>query len=108
ARVRPRPVRKEDVTPSVTVVVAAHDEEAVIARRVDNLLEQDYPPNRVEIVVASDGSTDGTDGIVEEIASRAPSVRLLRCERAGKASVQNRAVAERASEVVAFSDANSQ
>jgi glycosyltransferase involved in cell wall biosynthesis len=108
ARVRPRPVRKEDVTPSVTVVVAAHDEEAVIARRVDNLLEQDYPPNRVEIVVASDGSTDGTDGIVEEIASRAPSVRLLRCERAGKASVQNRAVAESASEIVAFSDANSQ
>jgi glycosyltransferase involved in cell wall biosynthesis len=108
ARVRPRPVRKEDVTPSVTVVVAAHDEEAVIARRVDNLLEQDYPPNRVEIVVASDGSTDGTDGIVEEIASRAPSVRLLRCERAGKASAQNRAVAESASEIVAFSDANSQ
>jgi cellulose synthase/poly-beta-1,6-N-acetylglucosamine synthase-like glycosyltransferase len=107
ARVRSRPIRKEDITPDVTVVVAAHDEEEVIGRRVDNLLALDYPSDRLEVVVASDGSTDRTDEIVAEIAARAPSVRLLRCERAGKASAQNRAVLETDSEVVAFSDANS-
>jgi glycosyltransferase involved in cell wall biosynthesis len=111
ARVRPRPVRKDDVTPGVTVIVAAHDEEDVIARRVENLLELDYPVELLEIVVASDGSTDRTDEIVEEIAQkaaeRAPRVRLVRSERAGKATAQNTAVGEVDAEVVAFSDANS-
>jgi cellulose synthase/poly-beta-1,6-N-acetylglucosamine synthase-like glycosyltransferase len=107
ARVRSRPIRKDDVTPDVSVIVAAHDEEAVIARRIENLLELDYPPERVEIVVASDGSTDETDEIVRGIAARSPAVKLLRSERAGKATAQNRAVAESKAEVVAFSDANS-
>jgi cellulose synthase/poly-beta-1,6-N-acetylglucosamine synthase-like glycosyltransferase len=107
ARLRPRAVRKEDLTPDVTVVVAAHDEEEVIGRRVENLLALDYPPERVEVLVASDGSTDRTEGIVEEIAAREPRVRLLRCERAGKATAQNRAVEASSREIVAFSDANS-
>jgi cellulose synthase/poly-beta-1,6-N-acetylglucosamine synthase-like glycosyltransferase len=107
ARLRPRPVRKADITPDVTVIVAAHDEEGVIGRRVENLLELDYPAERLEIVVASDGSEDATDAIVEKITARSSSVRLLRCERAGKASAQNHAVAETESEIVAFSDANS-
>ena len=107
ARLRPRPVRKEDVTPEVAVVVAAHDEEDVIGRRVENLLELDYPREKLAIVVSSDGSTDRTEAIVEEIAGRAPSVRLVRGERAGKATAQNRAVAETRSEILAFSDANS-
>ena len=58
-------------------------------------------------MVASDGSEDATNEIVEEFAGRSPSVRLLRCERAGKASAQNRAVVESSSEIIAFSDANS-
>ncbi len=70
ARRRPRPVRKEDVTPSVTVVVAAHDEEDVIGRRIENLLALDYPPDRLEVVVASDDSGDGTDRAVEAVAER--------------------------------------
>ncbi|HEY4621640.1 MAG TPA: glycosyltransferase, partial [Gaiellaceae bacterium] len=107
ARVRPRPIRKYDVTPQVSVIVAAHDEEDVISRRVENLLELDYPADLVEIVVASDGSTDRTDEIVEEIAAGAPRVRLVRNERAGKAAAQNRAVATSEIEIVAFSDANS-
>ena len=107
ARLRPRPVRKDDVTPDVTVVVAAHDEEDVIGSRVENLLELEYPAESLSILVASDGSTDGTDFIVEDLAARSPGVRLLRCERAGKATAQNRAVAETTSEIVAFSDANS-
>lgn len=107
ARVRPRPVRRDPShAPSVTVVVAAHDEEPVIARRVENLLALDYPAEKVDVVVASDASTDGTNAIVEEIAAREPRVRLLDCPRGGKVAAQDRAVREATAEVVAFSDAN--
>ena len=70
ARLRPRHVDARDELPTVAAVVAAHDEESVIERRLQNLLEQDYPPDRVEILVASDASTDRTDEVVEEIAAR--------------------------------------
>jgi cellulose synthase/poly-beta-1,6-N-acetylglucosamine synthase-like glycosyltransferase len=106
ARLRPRNVRKADLTPAVTLIVAAWNEESVIGRRVENLLAQDYPADRLEIVVASDASTDRTHEIVEQIAAREPRVRLLRCERGGKVSAQNRAVAESSGEILAFSDAN--
>jgi cellulose synthase/poly-beta-1,6-N-acetylglucosamine synthase-like glycosyltransferase len=96
----------------VSVIVAAHNEESVIARRVENLLALDYPPGLLDVVVASDASTDRTDAIVEEIAEQgdrsrlAPSVRLLRCPRGGKVRAQDLAVTETAGEIVAFSDAN--
>jgi glycosyltransferase involved in cell wall biosynthesis len=106
ARLRPRPVGKEDVTPSVALVVSAHDEEAVIRRRLENLLELDYPEERLAIVVASDGSTDLTDAIVGEVAGREPRVRLLQCPREGKVAAQHRSVRETSSEVLAFTDAN--
>ncbi|MDQ3086499.1 MAG: glycosyltransferase, partial [Actinomycetota bacterium] len=108
ARVRPRPVRQEDVTPSVTLVVSAHDEEDVIGRRLENLLELDYPPESLEIVVASDGSTDGMDALVEQFAARDPRVRLLRCPREGKVAAQHRSVRETTSDVLAFTDANTE
>jgi glycosyltransferase involved in cell wall biosynthesis len=107
ARRCPRPVRKGDVTPSVTVVVAAHDEEDVIGRRVENLLALDYPPENLEVVVASDGSADGTDSAVEAVAAREPRVRLARRPREGKTAAQDAVVAESTSDVVAFTDANS-
>ena len=106
ARLRPARVRKEDVTPDVTVLVAAHDEETVIARRVENLLELEYPRERVDILVVSDASTDGTDAIVEEIAAREPRVRLLRVPRGGKLAALDRAVKAASGEILAFSDAN--
>jgi cellulose synthase/poly-beta-1,6-N-acetylglucosamine synthase-like glycosyltransferase len=99
-------VRATDVTPSVTVIVAAHDEEDVIARRLENLLALDYPAELMKIVVASDASTDRTDAIVEELAAREPRVSLVRAPRGGKVAAQNLAVAQTESEVVAFSDAN--
>ena len=108
ARLRPRAVAREDVTPSVAVVVSAHDEEDVIGRRVENLLALDYPPELLQVVVASDGSTDRTDEIVEEIAVGEQRVRLLRCPREGKVAAQHRAVRATASDVVAFTDANTE
>jgi cellulose synthase/poly-beta-1,6-N-acetylglucosamine synthase-like glycosyltransferase len=107
ARLRPRPVNREDGSPRVTVVVAAHNEEAVIERRLENLLAVDYPSDRVEFVVASDASEDRTDELVEAIAAKEPRVRLRRCPRGGKVAAQNLAVRDADSEVVAFSDANS-
>jgi cellulose synthase/poly-beta-1,6-N-acetylglucosamine synthase-like glycosyltransferase len=106
ARIHPRPVAKGHVEPTVTVVVAAHDEEAVIVRRLENLLALDYPAAKLEILVASDGSTDRTDELVGTVAGATKRVRLLRCPRAGKVAAQNRAVGETTSEVVAFTDAN--
>jgi glycosyltransferase involved in cell wall biosynthesis len=108
ARVRPRPVSKADQTPSVVLVVSAHNEEAVIRRRIDNALALDYPENSLEVVVASDGSTDLTDAIVGEIAAEHPRVRLLQCPREGKVAAQHRSVRETTSEVLAFTDANSE
>ena len=108
ARVRPRPVRKADRTPSVALVVSAHDEEAVIRRRIENALALDYPAESLEIVVASDGSTDLTDAIVGEIAAENPRVRLLQCPREGKVAAQHRSVRATSSDVLAFTDANSE
>jgi cellulose synthase/poly-beta-1,6-N-acetylglucosamine synthase-like glycosyltransferase len=107
ARRRPRPVRKADLTPRVTVVVAAHNEESVIERRVENLLALDYPPDRLQVVVASDGSEDGTEQAVRALAAADARVRIAGRPRAGKVAAQDAVVAETDSEIVAFSDANS-
>jgi cellulose synthase/poly-beta-1,6-N-acetylglucosamine synthase-like glycosyltransferase len=108
ARLRGRPVRKREIEPSITVIVAAHNEEPVIERRLENLLALDYPAEKLEIVVASDASTDRTNQLVQEVAARAPGVSLLRCPRGGKVAAQNRAVRAARSEILAFSDANAQ
>jgi len=108
ARVRGRPVRKGEFLPRVTVIVAAHNEETVIERRLQNLLAQDYPAELFEIVVASDASTDETDAVVEAFAAREPRVRLIRCPRGGKVAAQNFTVSQTDGEILAFSDANAQ
>ena len=106
ARKRPKPVLHRDNVPGVALIVAAHDEEAVIEERLRNLLELDYPPARLQIVVASDASTDGTDEIVERMAAAEPRIALVHCPRAGKVAAQNLAVAGSKAKIVAFSDAN--
>ena len=107
ARVRERRVAKDPSwEPSVTVIVAAHNEEDVIERRLENLLALDYPPEQLELVVASDASDDRTNELVEAVASRESRVRLIDCPRGGKVAAQDRAVRETRGDVVAFSDAN--
>jgi cellulose synthase/poly-beta-1,6-N-acetylglucosamine synthase-like glycosyltransferase len=108
ARLRGRPVRKDAWTPSVSLIVAAHNEESVIERRLENLLALDYPPEQLDIVVASDASTDRTDELVEAVAAQEPRIRLLRCPRGGKVAAQNFAVRQTRGEILAFSDANAQ
>ena len=101
ARIAPRRIRAADITPSVTVIIAAYNEESVIARRIENLKALDYPSDLLEIVVASDASSDRT----EEIAAGL-GVRVIRNARAGKVAAQNRAVRETESEIVALDVAN--
>jgi cellulose synthase/poly-beta-1,6-N-acetylglucosamine synthase-like glycosyltransferase len=107
ARVRTRRVRKDaSIEPTVTVIIPAYNEETVIERRLENLLELDYPPEKLEIVVASDASSDRTDELVASVAAREPRVQLLECPRGGKVAAQDRAVRQAFSDVVAFSDGN--
>jgi cellulose synthase/poly-beta-1,6-N-acetylglucosamine synthase-like glycosyltransferase len=104
AAIRRKKVAKADIAPTVSVVVAAHNEKAVIGRLVESLLAQEYP-DALEVVVASDGSTDGMDALVEELAARDGRVRLVRCPRGGKVAAQNAALQTVEAEVVAFADA---
>ncbi len=101
ARVRGRGATEAPETPTVAVIIAAHDEESVILRRIENLRALDYPAEKLELVVTSDASTDGTEALAE-----AAGVRVIRNPRGGKVAAQDRAVRETSSEIVAFSDAN--
>jgi len=102
SRLAPRRVRRGEIEPTVAVIIAAHNEETVIARRIENLLALDYPKDKLQIVVSSDASSDRT----EELAANYAGVKVIRNERGGKVAAQDRAVRETESEVVAFSDAN--
>lgn len=99
-----RPVRRAPIEPQLTLLITAYNEERDIARKLEQSLALDYPADRLEILVASDGSTDRTDEIVRGFAER--GVRLLRVEgRVGKTETQNQAVRAARGEVVVFSDA---
>jgi len=104
-----RPVARDDgYLPTVTVITAAFNEQAHIGATVENKLGQDYPADRLEVIVVSDCSSDRTDDIVREIARRDPRVRLLRnAERAGKTSGLNLAMPQARGDIVVFADANS-
>jgi cellulose synthase/poly-beta-1,6-N-acetylglucosamine synthase-like glycosyltransferase len=93
---------EEATLPTVSMVVAAHDEEQVIAGKVENALALDYPGERLEVVVASDGSSDAT---VERARAAGADV-VLDLPRGGKIRAQDAAVARSRADVVAFSDAN--
>lgn len=109
ATVLNRNVRKADIEPGVTVVIAAFNEEREIRDTVENKLAQQYPPDRLEVIVVSDGSTDRTDEIVRSIAERsAGRLRLLRQEpRQGKTQALNLALRHASTDLVVFADANS-
>ena len=105
AALRSRPHESGEITPSVTLVISAHNEAASIGAKLENLLSLDYPDGRLEVVIASDGSVDGTDELVRGYAER--GVRLISLPRVGKAAALNAAVAEARGEILVFSDANS-
>ncbi|MEZ5426398.1 MAG: glycosyltransferase family 2 protein [Pyrinomonadaceae bacterium] len=100
----PRRVRRSAFEPPVTVLITAYNEEKDIRGKLENTLAIDYPPEKMEILVASDGSTDRTDEIVREFSDR--GIRLFRQEgRVGKTVTQNNAVDLASGEIILFSDA---
>lgn len=104
--IRPRPVKRCSWLPFVTVLIPAYNEAQTIAATIQNKLDQDYPRELLEIIVISDGSTDGTDDIVRELTCQ--NVQLIRREqRQGKAAALNEAVRCARGEILVFSDANS-
>jgi cellulose synthase/poly-beta-1,6-N-acetylglucosamine synthase-like glycosyltransferase len=103
ARIAPRRVRAADIEPAVTVIVTAYNEEPVIARRIENLLDLDYPRDKLAIVVTDDASTDRT----AEIALSYPGVQVVTNPKGGKVAAQDAAVRQTDGEIVAFTDANS-
>jgi cellulose synthase/poly-beta-1,6-N-acetylglucosamine synthase-like glycosyltransferase len=100
----PKPVTRARIEPHVCLFIAANDEEAVIEAKIRNALALDYPQEKLELVIASDGSVDGTNEIVRRFA---PRVRLLDFQpRQGKMAAINRGMAAVDSDIVVFSDAN--
>ena len=101
---KPRPLIRTYCTPPVTIVIAAWNEERHIAARIENCLQQIYPPEMLEIIVVSDGSTDSTSSLVGNFASKGVSLVELET-RMGKAVALNVGVAAAHGEIVVFADA---
>ncbi len=104
-----RNVNKADIEPSITVVISAFNEEREIESTVVNKLSQDYPSDRLEVIVVSDGSTDRTDEIVRSLVDSSKGrLKFFRQEpRQGKTQALNMAVGHTSAEIAVFADANS-
>ncbi len=105
---RSRPVRVAAITPTVTVVISAYNEVAHIEATVRNKLAQDYPKSQLDVAVASDGSSDGTDELLAALAREDSRVSFFRQEpRSGKTAAVNALVNRARGDIIVFADANS-
>lgn len=104
ALVRNRHIHKSQITPTVSLIITAYNEEDNIAQKAKNVLELDYPSEALEIIIASDGSNDRTNDIVKERFSN--RIKLLTLPRRGKIYALTDAVKESVGEILVFSDAN--
>jgi len=102
---RPRPVQSSAYLPSISIVLVVRDEAAGLEHKLKNLLGLDYPPDRAEILVVSDGSTDGTNRILSEFADDSRVRVILSPESRGKAAGLNDAIKPASGEIVVFADA---
>ena len=91
--------------PTVSVIIAARNEVGCIAAKVERVLAVGYPADRLGVIVASDGSDDGTDAAVRALAR--PEVHVLSLPRGGKAAALNAAIERATGEILVFTDANS-
>lgn len=103
----PRPIHCTSQTPKVTVLIAAHNEERSIAEKIENCLTLEYPPEQLDIVVVSDGSTDQTNEIVERYVLRFPErVTLIALhDRGGKARALNAGAVAATGDILLLADA---
>jgi len=101
---RQRPVQKHDWTPSVSVIICAFNEQKHIRQKLSNCDALDYPKDRLELIVVSDGSTDDTDKILKAI--KHPGLHITRMtEQKGKTECQNLATTMARNEILFFTDA---
>ncbi len=103
-RFRPAPpVKKDnDLRPTVSVIMAVYNGAAFLGRKLESILALDYPPELMQILLVSDGSTDDTESIAAEFASR--GVRLIRRSHQGKAAAINAALAVARGDILFFTD----
>jgi glycosyltransferase involved in cell wall biosynthesis len=103
SRLEPCPQRQGSVLPTVSVILAVHNGAALLRQKVAHLLSLDYPQDRIEIEIVSDGSTDGTDEILKEFED--PRVKCFRCpEHSGKAAALNIGIESATGEILLFLD----
>jgi len=104
ARFKPRPVRRASICPSVTILLAVHNEQKYLPAKLQNLAKLDYPPDLVEMIVVSDGSTDETNNILAawKNSRRRDVILSTHC---GKATALNQGVSEAKGELILFTDA---
>ena len=103
SRIRPRPPQQGRMLPRLSIILAVHNGAALLRQKIDHLLSLDYPQDRMEIVVVSDGSTDGTDDILDEF--KYPTVRSIRLsEHRGKAAALNVGMQNATGEIFLFND----
>lgn len=101
----PRPVRRGKLVKSVSAILVVKNEESVVAGKLQNLLSLDYPLEKVQIVVVSDGSTDNTNAILQDFAQN-PRVRIVqKPSPQGKAAGLNDGIEAATGEIVLFTDA---
>ena len=108
SRWSPRPVRRSHEEPAVSAVMVVRNEEATVARKLENLLSLDYPEGKLEVVAVCDGSSDGTGAILEQFARGGRVRTLVKPVSQGKAAGLNDAVQLASGEVLLFTDARQQ
>jgi glycosyltransferase involved in cell wall biosynthesis len=99
------PTSSANYLPSVSLIITAHNEEEIIVEKIRNSFSLDYPTDKLEILVVSDGSTDSTVTLVKSFSDKGVRVLDIK-ERVGKTEAQNRAVESAEGEIIVFSDAN--
>ncbi len=104
----PRPVRRSHDEPTVSAILVVRNEEAVVARKLDNLLALDYPAEKLEVVVVSDGSDGRTPAILGDYAARGRVKMLLKPAAQGKAAGVNDAVGMASGDLLLLTDARQQ
>ena len=102
--IRPRPVQEGDVFPRATFIIPAYNEEKTIGEKISNTLSIDYPPDRIEVLVISNGSTDRTAEIVNGVDD--PRVALIDMKAPGKIQALNEGARRATGDILVFSDAD--
>lgn len=98
---------KNDILPSVSILMAAHNEESVIKQKIESILSTRYPLEKIEVLVGSDCSTDGTDSILDKYASERKNISFWEFkQRQGKISIINQLVDKAKGEIIISTDAN--